>query len=100
MINARAETVLTKPARSGRRSTGAAACCPPTGSTSGSAAPTGPSSRGSCTGADGRPLAMAGLWEVWRPADAGEDVPLLRTCAVITTAANDHRWPRSTTGCR
>jgi len=34
--------------------------------------------------ADGAPLAMAGLWEVWR-SDDGE---LLRTCTVVTTAAN------------
>ena len=34
--------------------------------------------------ADGLPLAMAGVWEVWRGAD---DV-LVRTCAVITTTAN------------
>ncbi len=33
---------------------------------------------------DAEPLAMAGLWEVWR---AGEG-PLIRTCAVITTTAN------------
>jgi putative SOS response-associated peptidase YedK len=40
--------------------------------------------------ADGRPLAMAGVWELWRApdgADAGTG-PLIRTCAVITTAAN------------
>jgi putative SOS response-associated peptidase YedK len=35
----------------------------------------------------GAPLAFAGIWEVWR--DPGTpDAPLLRTCAVITTAAN------------
>lgn len=39
---------------------------------------------------DGEPYAFAGLWEVWRPktetAD-GSDEPL-RTCTIITTAAN------------
>ena len=34
--------------------------------------------------ADGLPLAMAGVWEVWR----GPDDVLVRTCAVITTRAN------------
>ncbi len=34
---------------------------------------------------DGRPFAIAGLWEAWRPAE-GED--WLRTCTLITTAAN------------
>jgi putative SOS response-associated peptidase YedK len=35
---------------------------------------------------DGTPLAFAGLWEVWRP-DAGGDP--LRSCAIITTTANE-----------
>ncbi len=34
--------------------------------------------------ADGLPLAMAGLWEGWH----GADGLVIRTCAVITTAAN------------
>ncbi len=44
------------------------------------------------TRADGRPLALAGLWEQWwgghgsRDATTGER-PALRTCTVITTAA-------------
>jgi putative SOS response-associated peptidase YedK len=32
----------------------------------------------------GQPLAMAGLWESWRAADGG----IVRSCAVVTTAAN------------
>jgi putative SOS response-associated peptidase YedK len=54
------------------------------------------------TGADGKPykqphyispaqapfLAMAGLFEAWRPPGAADDVPWLLTCCVITTAAN------------
>ncbi|MHB8464714.1 MAG: SOS response-associated peptidase [Acidimicrobiales bacterium] len=43
--------------------------------------------------ADGRPIAMAGIWEVWRPADTPADGPLLRTCAVLTTAADDMMAP-------
>ena len=37
------------------------------------------------TRADGVPFAMAGVWEVWRV----DDGPLIRTCAVITTTANE-----------
>lgn len=33
---------------------------------------------------EGRPLALAGLWSVWRPQGGGEP---LRTCTIITTAA-------------
>ena len=37
---------------------------------------------------DGEPLAFAGLWELWRAEDDA-DGPLLRTCTIITTPAND-----------
>jgi putative SOS response-associated peptidase YedK len=46
--------------------------------------------------ADQAPMAMAGLWELWRPNEADE---WLRTCAIVTTVANDivasvhHRMP-------
>ncbi|MGA2837206.1 MAG: SOS response-associated peptidase [Acidimicrobiales bacterium] len=44
------------------------------------------------TRADGKPLALAGLWEQWwggpgAPDRPGEDHPVLRTCTVITTEA-------------
>lgn len=39
--------------------------------------------------ADGAPLVFAGLWEVWKPADAPEDAEPLRTCSIITTEANE-----------
>lgn len=39
------------------------------------------------TSRDDRPLAFAGLWEVWRDADDPEG-EWLRSCAVITTGAN------------
>ena len=58
------------------------------------------------TRADGRPLALAGLWEQWwgGPSGApgpvgGDDPPVLRTCTVITTEAGPdmgdihHRMP-------
>ena len=41
---------------------------------------------------DGEPLAFAGLWEIWRdPGVEDDDDPdaWLRTCAIITTRAND-----------
>ena len=41
---------------------------------------------------DGEPMAFAGLWEIWRdPAIADDDDPdaWLRTCAIVTTKAND-----------
>jgi len=37
---------------------------------------------------DGRPMAFAGLWEVWRDPRQPEG-ELLRTCTIITTRAND-----------
>lgn len=40
------------------------------------------------TARDGAPLAFAGLWEVWRD-PAAPDGEWLRSCAVITTSAND-----------
>ncbi len=45
---------------------------------------------------DGAPLAFAGLWERWRDEASGE---LIRTCTIVTTAANEtcapihHRMP-------
>lgn len=39
--------------------------------------------------ADGEPYAFAGLWEVWRPKDAGPEEPPVQTCTIITTIAND-----------
>ena len=43
--------------------------------------------------ADGLPIAMAGIWEVWRPEGADPDSPLLRTCSILTTAADDMMAP-------
>jgi len=37
---------------------------------------------------DGSPMAFAGLWERWRPRDQPDAEPL-RSCVIITTAAND-----------
>lgn len=38
------------------------------------------------TRTDGQPMAVAGLWSTWRSPDNG---PTIRTCCVITTAANE-----------
>lgn len=38
---------------------------------------------------DGEPMAFAGLWEVWRDRNAGEDADWLRTFAIVTTRPND-----------
>jgi putative SOS response-associated peptidase YedK len=44
---------------------------------------------------DGDPLAFAGIWEVWREPDAPADDPdaWLRTCAIVTTRANEFLAP-------
>ena len=39
--------------------------------------------------ADGAPMVFAGLWEVWKPEGASEEEEPLRTCTIITTAANE-----------
>jgi putative SOS response-associated peptidase YedK len=41
------------------------------------------------TAKDGEPLAVAGVWSVWRDRSAGKDAPWLHSLAVVTTAAND-----------
>jgi putative SOS response-associated peptidase YedK len=41
-------------------------------------------------GRDGEPLALAGLWEVWRdPATEGASATWLRSCTIVTTSANE-----------
>lgn len=41
---------------------------------------------------DGRPMAFAGLWEFWRDDDDLE-APALRSCAIVTTGANELMAP-------
>jgi putative SOS response-associated peptidase YedK len=43
--------------------------------------------------ADREPLAVAGLWTVWRDKSEGPDAPWLHSCTVITTAANGTMAP-------
>jgi putative SOS response-associated peptidase YedK len=109
MINARAETVASKPAY--RRAFANKRCLIPADGfyewKAGAAATAGAS------GAkprkqpyfihrkDGEPLAFAGLWEVWKvPDDAPENVNelggddgWLRSCVIVTTTANDLMAP-------
>jgi putative SOS response-associated peptidase YedK len=96
MINARAETAATKPAF--RKALAARRCLLPAdgwyewrrAAASGAATKSGAAGKqpffitGSANGKPGGSLALAGVWEFWRPADGGE--PLL-TAAVLTTEA-------------
>jgi putative SOS response-associated peptidase YedK len=98
MINARAETVTTKPAY--KRSFAKRRCiipadgfyewrrlAPRAGTTKAVKEPTFIHRR------DGQPLAFAGLWSVWKVPEelrgtVGDDDGWLRTCAIVTTRAN------------
>jgi putative SOS response-associated peptidase YedK len=102
MINARAETVATKPAY--RDALTRRRCLVPADAfyewaatvasgaglagQEGSAGPAGPVRKQPYAIArrDGAPLAFAGLWEVWHDPTGGAP---LRTCVIITTDAND-----------
>lgn len=89
-INARAETVAEKP--SFRSSFRTKRCLIPmdgyyewrTVPTEGTSL-TGPKRAVYVTRTDGRPMAVAGLWATWKVPESDE---ILRTCCVITTAAN------------
>jgi putative SOS response-associated peptidase YedK len=97
MINARAETAATKPAF--RKALAARRCLLPAdgwyewrraAAGPGAATRSGAAGKqpffitGCANGKPGGSLALAGVWEFWRPADGGE--PLL-TAAVLTTEA-------------
>jgi putative SOS response-associated peptidase YedK len=94
MINARSESVASKPAF--RRAFGKRRCIVPAdafyewkvGAASDRRAPRQPYC---IRRRDGEPLAFAGLWEIWRdPAVDDADAPdaWVRSCAIITTRAN------------
>jgi putative SOS response-associated peptidase YedK len=99
MINARAETVATKPAY--RDALVRRRCIVPADAFYEWKVIDGrPKQPYAIARADGAPLAFAGLWDLWRDpnAPAGESEPL-RTCVILTTAANErlaaihHRMP-------
>lgn len=100
MINARAETVAEKPAF--RRAFGKRRCLLPADGYYEWYTPTGENVPLTSKGkpqkqpfyihrADGRPLAMAGLYEWWRDPERGENDPegWLLTATIITTSATD-----------
>lgn len=82
MINARAETAAEKP--SFRTALATRRCLMPAAGWYEWRNSGGTKQPYFMTGTDGASLAMAGLWEFWRPAGGGE--PLV-TSAVLTTAA-------------
>jgi putative SOS response-associated peptidase YedK len=90
MINARAETVAEKPAF--RRAFAKRRCLVPAdGYYEWQSNPSGPKQPIYITRSDGRSLAFAGLYELWRdPAvPAGDDDAWLWTTTIITTSAPD-----------
>jgi putative SOS response-associated peptidase YedK len=88
MINARAETVADKPAF--RDALARRRCLIlADGFYEWQRHDAGPKRAWWITRADGEPFAFAGLWATWRPRGADRDaVEPLRTCTILTTAAN------------
>ncbi len=83
MINARVETVTERPAY--RRAFERFRCLiVADGFYEWQAQPSGPKQPFHITREDGQPFAFAGLWSIWH----GEDDAQLRTCTILTTAAN------------
>lgn len=98
LINARSETVLEKP--SFRSSVPTRRCIIPMDGfyewrtvDIDPRGPKAPKRPVYVTRRDGRPLAVAGLWASWRDPMAGDEVPVLHSCCVITTAANSTMSP-------
>src|SRR5690606_317204 len=86
MINARSETIDTKPAY--RKAFSQRRCIIPADGVY-EWKKAGPRTQQpmAIIGADRKPLAMAGLWERWRP--KGSDDPWLESCTVLTCAPNE-----------
>ncbi len=83
MINARVETVTERPAY--RRAFERYRCLIlADGFYEWQRVPTGPKQPFHITRADGRLFAFAGLWSIWHAPDGSK----LRTCTILTTAAN------------
>jgi putative SOS response-associated peptidase YedK len=105
-INARAETLTTKPAF--KRAFERRRCIVPADGFYEWQAVTAPGGKPSGKARkqpyfvhrrDGEPMAFAGLWEVWKapegfaPIDGMDDEGWLRTCLIVTTRANDSLAP-------
>ncbi|MEB8388723.1 SOS response-associated peptidase [Rhodobacteraceae bacterium KMM 6894] len=92
LINARAETIATKPAFA--EACRARRCLIPASAFYEWTALDGRKQPWRIAARDAAPLALAGIWQAWE----GHDGPL-RTCAIVTTKANDalsqlhHRMP-------
>lgn len=85
MINARAESVATKPAF--RDALGRRRCLiPADGFYEWTKSADGKKIPHFISRPDGNPLALAGVWETWRD-KADPDAPPLRSCSIITRAA-------------
>lgn len=94
MINARSETVATKPAFA--KAFAARRCLIPADGFY--EWETAPAASGSgkpaklpwfVRPAGGGPMVMAGIYEFWRDRSLGPDAPWLTTCSIITTSATD-----------
>jgi putative SOS response-associated peptidase YedK len=55
--------------------------------------PAGPKQAFWITRGDGAPFAFAGLWSIWHPRDPRHGDEPLRTCTILTTAANPEITP-------
>jgi putative SOS response-associated peptidase YedK len=90
MINARAETLLEKPTFKGL--VGSRRCIVPMDGfyewRTDNSSPKPVKQPFFIHSVDGRPLAAAGLWTVWRDKTAGDEAPELRSVTIITTGAN------------
>jgi putative SOS response-associated peptidase YedK len=89
MINARAETIATngayKNAFKKRR-----CIIPADGFFEWQKRPTGPKQPMYIQRGDGEPIALAGLWEVWKPRETADDPSTwLRSCTIITGEPNE-----------
>lgn len=103
LINARADTVASKPAY--KRAFAKRRCIVPADGFYEWKAPGKDAAKGTkkqpffIRRRDGEPLAFAGLWEIWHDPTQGDDAPRVRSCVIITTDANGvlapihHRMP-------
>jgi len=87
MINARAESIVEKPAY--RKAFGKRRCIVPADGFYEWQRREGRKQPTYVHRADGEMLAFAGLWEAWRnPLSEASDDPWLRSCVIVTTKAN------------